>query len=168
MMRHTIVHTLIAAAFGTWAATAAAQGIAPSQGDVPAAQTNTGQARLPAAKEGSSPNRPPASREDSSQDRLPASKDSSPQDRLPASKGESSDTQSSSDTSGEAGQPNATPPAKHPPTSVMDRATPTLNAPDEQSGRKHPPTSVMDSVTPQEKSPGANGSQDGSQIRSSK
>ena len=132
MIRQTIVHTLLAAAFGTLATTAAAQTVAPSRSDAPAAQSNNGEDRLPASKEGSSA------------------------------------TQSSSGTSGETGQPTATPPAKHPPTSVMDRVTPTLKAPDEQSGRKHPPTSVMDSATPQEKSPGTDESQAGSQVRSSK
>jgi len=132
MMRQTIVHTLLAAAFGTLATTAAAQAIAPSQSDSPAAQADTGQRRLPAAKEGSS------------------------------------GTQSSSGKRGEAGEPNATPSTKHPPTSLMDGATPTLKGPNEQSCRKHPPTSAMDSATPQEKSPGTNESQDAGQVRSSK
>jgi hypothetical protein len=133
MMRQKIVHTLLAAAFGTLAMTGAAQAIGPSQTDTPAAQTNADQ------------------------------------ERVPASKVDSSGTQNpSGTTSTEAGPPNAAPPAKHAPTSIMDRATPTQNAPDQQSGRKHPPTSVMDSVTPQEKSPGAGESQSGSQTPSSK
>src|SRR6266446_6126358 len=132
MMRQKIVHTLLAAAFGTLAMTAAAQAIAPSQSDTSAAHTNTDQNRLPASKE------------------------------------DSSGTQSSSGTSTDGGQPKTAPPAKHPPTSIMDRATPTLTTPNKQSGRKHPPTSVMDSVTPQEKSPGTDESQSGSQSRSSK
>jgi hypothetical protein len=128
MMRQKLVHTLLAAAFGTLTMTAAAQAIAPSQSDTPAAQTNTDQNRLPTSKE------------------------------------DSSDMQSSS----KEGQPNAAPPTKHPPTSIMDRATPTLKAPNKQSGRKHPPTSVMDSVTPQEKSPSTDESQDRSQAPSNK
>jgi hypothetical protein len=98
----------------------------------------------------------------------PAAQTNADQDRLPASKVDSSATQNSGGMSTDAGQVNATPPAKHPPTSIMDRATPTQNAPNQQSDRKHPPTSVMDSVTPQEKSPGAGESQSGSQTPASK
>jgi hypothetical protein len=131
MKRQKIVHTLVAAAFGTLAMAGAAQAITPSQSDTSAAQTTTDQ------------------------------------DRLPASKEDSSGAQKSNGVSTDTGKSNALPPAKHAPTSVMDRATPTQKAPNEQSGRKHPPTSVMDSVTPQEKSPGTE-SQSGSQAPGSK
>ena len=49
-----------------------------------------------------------------------------------------------------------TPPAKHPPTAVMDRATSSDKAtakPDRATG--HGPTSVMDRAAPDQKSPGA-------------
>jgi len=139
MMHQKIVHTLLAAAFATLAMTGVAQAIAPSQSDTSAAETDTSVAQTNAD-----------------------------QDRLSASKGDSSGTQSATGTTTDtnAGQPNAAPAAKHPPTSIMDRATPTLSAPNKQSGRKHPPTSVMDSVTPQEKSPGTDESPSGSQTPS--
>ena len=103
-----------------------------------------------------------------SQNDTSAAQTNADQDRLPASKVDSSGTQGSSGTTTNAGQPNAAPAAKHPPTSTMDRATPTLSAPNKQSGRKHPPTSVMDSVTPQEKSPATDEPKSGSQTPSSK
>jgi hypothetical protein len=46
-------------------------------------------------------------------------------------------------------------PQKHPPTSVMDRATPNEKAPKQQSARKHPPTNRMDRETPEQASPDA-------------
>ena len=131
MMHPKLVHTLLAAAFGTLAMTGVAQTNAPSQNNTSAAQTNTDQ------------------------------------DRLPATKVESSGTPSSSGTTANAGQPNA-PAAKHPPTSTMDRATPTLSAPNKRVGGKHPPTSAMDSATPQEKSPATDEPKSGSQTPSSK
>ena len=78
------------------------------------------------------------------------------EDQLPATKDEKS-----IGTDDSSGTKNA---KKHPPTAVMDRATPSEKTPDEQSARKHPPTSVMNRETPEQKSPGtpANESETGS------
>ena len=70
------------------------------------------------------------------------------EDQLPATKDEKS-----IGTDDSSGTKNA---KKHPPTAVMDRATPTQKAPSGQTTEKHPPTNRMDQVTPEEKSPGAN------------
>ena len=97
-----------------------------------------------------------------SQNDASAAQTNAEQDRLPASKGESSGTQGSSGTTTNAGKSNAAPVAKHPPTSNMDRATPTLSAPNKRVGGKLPATDAMDSATPQEKSPGTDEPQSGS------
>ncbi len=58
---------------------------------------------------------------------------------------------------------------KHPPTSVMDRATPTEKASDDAGTKgKHPPTKVMGRATPDLKSPDStsNGSQHSSESTS--
>jgi hypothetical protein len=137
-MTHKIIHTLVAAALGTLAMTGVAQTIAPSQNDT-SAVTKT------------------------DQDRLPASKADSSGPQSSSSTATSTGPQSSSSTATSIDQRDAAPATKHPPTSIMDRATPTMTAPKKQSGRKHPPTSIMDSVTPQEKSPAAGDSPSGSQ-----
>jgi len=49
---------------------------------------------------------------------------------------------------------------KHPPTAVMDRATPSEKSTDEGGGAgKHPPTRVMERAVPDQKSPSAGESQ---------
>src|SRR6266487_1683020 len=61
-------------------------------------------------------------------------------------------SQESATAEGQASQADQ---KKHPPTAVMDRATPAQKSPSEIGpSAKHPPTGVMDSATPDEKSPG--------------
>jgi hypothetical protein len=128
MMRQRNLYTILAAALAALAMTAAGQTTAPVTSDTrDAAQSGTEQDRLPASKGGTSTNRQSGTSANQSQAVTPE---------------KSKDAQSDKSKT------------KHPPTAVMDRATPTQNAPNEQSARKHPPTSVMDSVTPEEKSPG--------------
>jgi hypothetical protein len=50
------------------------------------------------------------------------------------------------------------PPAKHPPTAIMDQATSTDKSATEKP--KHGPTNVMDRAAPDQKSPGAASSSD--------
>jgi len=50
--------------------------------------------------------------------------------------------------------------SKHPPTAVMDRATPTEKSTDEGgTPGKHPPSRVMERAAPDQKSPNSSGSQ---------
>ena len=66
---------------------------------------------------------------------------------------------SSSDQSAQS-QSDQSKASKHPPTAVMDRATPPEKSTDEGgSPGKHPPTRAMERVVPEQKSPSAGESQ---------
>ena len=71
------------------------------------------------------------------------------QSLLNKNKGASANAQSGATANDGAAK---TPPAKHPPTAIMDRATSTDKPANKAAG--HGPTSVMDRAAPDQKSPG--------------
>ena len=150
MTRQGILQILLAGTFGALAATGSVQAIAATQDNAPSKpnQADTEQGRSPAANE----NR-------SGDAQNPGNAMQSQGDQGATDKTEGSQTDKSKGTQNSKNNPQ-----KHPPTSVMDRATPSEKTPDEQSARKHPPTSVMNRETPEQKSPGtpANESETGS------
>src|SRR5439155_1775579 len=168
------IHTLLAAALAALAMTGQVIAIAPGdtarKADSGTEQNSaTEQDRLPASKDATSTstdsqavtgaNPPPE------QDRLPASKEGASTTSTQAITGASPGTNSESESQtispaqGNGAEASKSNPEKHPPTSVMDSATPTQNAPDEPSSAKHPPTGIMDTATPKEKSPGTSTSE---------
>jgi hypothetical protein len=131
MMRQTMLHILLAGTFGALAAAGSVQAIAPSQGKTSdnATQTDTEHGRSSANENGST-NAQNAGDVTQSQSDQPAT------DKMDGTRSRNV-------------------PQKHPPTSVMDRATPNEKAPEQQSARKHPPTNRMDRETPEQASPDA-------------
>ena len=129
MMRQKLLHILLAGTFGALAAAGSVQAIAPSEGKASdnATQADTEHGQSSAAKQDTAHNAG-----DTMQ---------SPSDQAATDKTDGTQTRNV--------------PQKHPPTSVMDRATPNEKAPQQQSGNKHPPTNRVDRDTPEQASPGA-------------
>ena len=146
MMRQRMLHILLAGTFGALAAAGSVQAIAPAQGNVSdnATQTDTQQGPSSAANESGS------AKAQNAGDAMQSQSDEGATNKMEGSQTDKMDGTQSKNV-----------PKKHPPTSVMDRATPDEKTPDEQSAPKHPPTNAMDRETPEQKSPGATASESG-------
>jgi hypothetical protein len=90
------------------------------------------------------------------QKRLPAAKEDASSNTGQAQGAAISEPTPDSAAKSQADQEQA---KKHPPTAVMDQATPAEKSTSETGAApKHPPTSVMERATPAQKSPGAEAS----------
>jgi len=128
-MMQKIVHTLVAAAFGTLAMTGVAQTITPSQNDTSAAQTKPDQDRMPASKADSTGTQGPSG----------TTTNAGQPNAAPAVKHAPTSTMDRATPTLNA--PNKQSGRKHPPTSVMDSVTPQEKSPgtdESQSGSQTP------------------------------